>query len=191
MKDKTSIPLLKAETPLFSRELLRPLRLLSLAAGIALLIAGSIYLPSTDWDIPICFIMGIPAYVLAPWVFRQVFNFRWKWLLPAALALWFAIDGTYSAYWHLRGFDALAVFRPANYFYCIWLFWACGFVWNIDCSKIVWSRKAAGSAEAGVPSVAAGRNALARFLGAVILAVALSLLVAGIVICAEGVHGGN
>lgn len=53
--------LLDADTPLFSRELARPLRLLSLAVGIGLLIAGSEYLPSSDWDVPLCFVMGIPA----------------------------------------------------------------------------------------------------------------------------------
>lgn len=123
---------LPADTPLFSKELRRPLRLASLAVGIALLIAGSIWLPSDDWDVPICFIMGIPSYVLAPWVFRQVYYFRWRWLVPAAVALWFTIDGSYSAYWWLRGFDALLVFRPANYFYCIWIFWICGILWNLD-----------------------------------------------------------
>ena len=130
--------LLKEEMPLFSRELVRPLRLASLAVGLALLIAGSIWLPSTDWDIPICFVMGLPAYVFAPWVFRQVWYFRWRWILPAVVALWFVIDGTYSAYWWLRGFDALAVFRPANYFYCIGIFWICGIVWNIDYTQFRW-----------------------------------------------------
>lgn len=130
--------LLDADTPLFSRELARPLRLLSLAVGIGLLIAGSEYLPSSDWDVPLCFVMGIPAYVFAPWAFRQVYYFRWWKLLPAAIALWLTIDGSYTLYWWLKDFDALSAFRPANYFYCIWLFWACGVVFNIDYAKFRW-----------------------------------------------------
>lgn len=107
---------------MFSRELLRPLRLVSLGVGIGLLIAGSVWLPSTDWDVPICFVMALPTYVLAPWAFRQVYYFRWRWMLLAAVGLWAAIDGSYSLYWSLRGFDALAEFRPANFFYCLWFF---------------------------------------------------------------------
>jgi len=119
-----------------SRELVRPLRLGSLAVGIGLLIAGSVFLPSTDWDIPLCFVMALPCYVLAPWAFRQVCHFRWRWLVPAALALWATVDGTYSLYWWLRDFDALATFRPANFAYCVPLFWVSGFVWNIDFAKL-------------------------------------------------------
>lgn len=127
--------MLDAKTQLFSRELIRPVRLASLAVGILILIAGSIWTPSIDWDVPLCFVMGLPAYVLAPWAFRQMYYFRWKWMPLAGLAMWFVIDGVYSAYWTLVGFDSLAIFRPANFFYCIWLFWISGFVWNIDLSK--------------------------------------------------------
>jgi len=130
------IELLDARTSLFSRELMRPLRLASLATGIALLIAGSIWLPSSDWDVPLCFVMALPTYVLAPWAFRQMYYFRWRWMPLAGVALWATIDGSYSLYWWLRGFDALETFRPANFFYCLWLFWICGFVWNVDYTKI-------------------------------------------------------
>lgn len=127
--------LLSANTPLISRELVRPFRLVSLGIGLAILIAGSIWTPSDDWDIPLCFVMGIPSYVLAPWAFRQVCYFRWKWMPLAGLAFWGVIDGVYTLYWTLMGFDALASYRPTNFFYCLWLFWISGFVWNIDLSK--------------------------------------------------------
>ena len=42
-------------------EYLRPWKLFSLAAGIALLVLGSIHMPSPDWDMPISFIMALPA----------------------------------------------------------------------------------------------------------------------------------
>jgi len=133
--------LLDATCPLVSRELVQPVRLASLAVGIGLLIAGSVWLPSTDWDIPLCFVMALPAYVIAPWAFRQVYYFRWRWLAFAALALWVTVDGTYSLYWWLRGFDALATFRPVNFVYCVPIFWICGFIWNIDFAKLVFRWK--------------------------------------------------
>lgn len=124
--------LLSADCPLFSRALVNPWRLLSLVVGLLLLIAGSILLPYEDWDIPICFVMGLPAYVLAPWAFRKVYYFRWKWWPVVGLVFWFTVDATYSAYWWWRGFPALEEFRPANFFYCTPIFWVAGFVWNVN-----------------------------------------------------------
>jgi hypothetical protein len=43
---------------LYTKELLRPWKLCTLAIGIALLIAGSFYYQAPDWDIPIILIMG-------------------------------------------------------------------------------------------------------------------------------------
>lgn len=123
--------MLDCDCPLISRELLAPWRLASLTGGLALLVVGSVVLPSDDWDVAICFVMGLPAYVLAPWAFRQVWYFRWRWLPLAALALWAAVDGTYTLYWGLRDFPHLSQFRLANFGYCLPLFWLSGFVWNI------------------------------------------------------------
>lgn len=123
--------LIDENCPLISRELLTPWRLASLAGGLALLVVGSVALPSDDWDLAICFVMGLPAYVLAPWTFRQVWYMRWRYLPFVVLALLVTIDGSYTLYWHLRGFQYLPEFRLANYVYCLPLFWMSGFVWNI------------------------------------------------------------
>lgn len=124
--------LLVSDTPMFSIRLFDSWRLAALGVGLVLLIFGSIFLPSDDWDIGICFAMGLPAYVLAPWVFRQVYYIRWRWMFFAALAFWVSIDGVYSFYWYLRDFEHLAQFRPANFIYCTPIFWMAGFVWNLD-----------------------------------------------------------
>lgn len=97
-----------------------------------LLFLGSIFLASDDWDFGVCLVMGLPAYVLAPWAFRQVYYIKWKCLLLAALAFWISVDGTYSLYWYLRDFEYLALFRPANFTYCTPIFWMAGFVFNLD-----------------------------------------------------------
>lgn len=124
--------LLDEDTPVFSRELLRPLRLLSLGLGLVILVLGSVYLPSTDWDVPICFVMGVPAYVLAPWAFRQLYYLRIRWWPLAAGAFWLSVDGTYWLYWGIRDPVLAEIFRPANFFYCTPIFWIAGFVWNLD-----------------------------------------------------------
>ena len=118
--------------PLFSRALIAPCRLCCLAAGLALLCVGSHVTPSVDWDYPISFIMGICAYVTAPWTVRALVYRRWKWLVVAFLLMWVSIDGVYSLYWWIRGFDALQTFRGANAIYCLPLYFALGFVMNIE-----------------------------------------------------------
>lgn len=135
---KTMRQLLSESTPLVSRALFAPWRLVSLAVGLGLLMAGAIFLPSDDWDFPLCFVMGLPAYVLAPWTFRQVFYFRWKWWPVAAFVFWLTVDGTYSLYWRLNDFTALTMYRPANFFYCTPLFWISGLLWNLELTELRW-----------------------------------------------------
>ena len=130
------IALLSKGCPLFSRELLAPWRLASLVFGLGFLIAGSVFLPSMDWDVPLCFVMGMPAYVLAPWAFRQFWYLRWKWMPFALLVFWMSVDGAYSLYWWLRGADFLSQFRLANLEYCTPIFVLAGFFWNLDFSQV-------------------------------------------------------
>ena len=123
---------IKEDCPLFSRALIAPWRLCFLAAGLVLLCIGSHVTPSADWDYPISFIMGICAYMCAPWTVRALVYRRWKWLAVAFLLMWVSIDGVYSLYWWSRGFDALQIFRGANAIYCLPLYFALGFVMNIE-----------------------------------------------------------
>jgi len=132
MKKKAMFVFLKEDCPLFSRALIAPWRLCLLAAGLALLCVGSHVTPSDDWDYPISFIMGVFAYVCAPWTVRALVYRRWKWLAVAFLLMWVSIDGVYSLYWWVRGFDALQIFRSANAIYCLPLYFALGFVMNIE-----------------------------------------------------------
>ena len=129
---------LNKNIPLISKELLNPWRVASLVLGLVMLVLGSVYLPSDDWDVPLCFVMGVPAYVLAPWTVRQAFGLRWKWLVPAVLAFWLTVDGTYTLYWWVKDFPHLAVFRPANFFYCTPIFWIAGCWWNVDFKSMEW-----------------------------------------------------
>ena len=61
MNTRMMFTFLTKDCPLFSRALVAPWRLCFLVAGLALLCVGSHITPSTDWDYPISFIMGICA----------------------------------------------------------------------------------------------------------------------------------
>lgn len=132
MTTRMMFDFLKEDCPLFSRALIAPWRLCFLAAGVALLCVGSHVTPSDDWDYPVSFIMGVCAYVSAPWTVRVLVYRRWKWLAVAFLLMWVSIDGVYSLYWLCRGFDALQIFRGANAIYCLPLYFALGFAMNIE-----------------------------------------------------------
>lgn len=107
----------------------RPWELAALGLGVALLVAGSIYTPTPDWDIPISLIMATFAYLTAPWSLRTILERRWRhW--PAALFItWFSVDGCYAFYWHLRDPAVLALMRSANFPASLALYGLCGAVW--------------------------------------------------------------
>ena len=111
------------------REYLRPRKLASLACGLALLIAGSFYEQAPDWDIPISLIMGLLAYLTAPWSLRVLMERRYK-LWPAMLgATWFTVDGSYAIYWHFHNPAALALMREVNFPASLSLYGICGVLW--------------------------------------------------------------
>ena len=131
MKLNYEFGFLEKDCPLVSRELVRPWRLAALAVGLGILIAGSHLTPSADWDYPICFIMGLWAYVFAPWTVRAIVYLDWKRLPLAWIFAWAGIDGVYSLYWWLRGFDALQVFRGPNIAYSAPLYFIFGLAMNL------------------------------------------------------------
>ena len=131
MKLNYEFGFLEKDSLLVSRELVRLWRLAALAVGLGILIAGSHLTPSADWDYPICFIMGLWAYVFAPWTVRAIVYLDWKRLPLAWLFAWAGIDGVYSLYWWLRGFDALQAFRGPNIVYSAPLYFIFGLAMNL------------------------------------------------------------
>ena len=96
-------------------EYARPWKLLTLAAGIALLILGSFYYEAPDWDIPISLIMAALAYLAAPWSLRVLIERQWRHWPLMLFATWFTIDGSYWIYWHFKNPVALEMMRDANF----------------------------------------------------------------------------
>lgn len=108
---------------------LRPWKLFTLAAGIALLVVGARMRIAPDWDIPISLIMATLAYLTAPWSLRVLLERRWR-LLPLALFFaWFTVDGCYALYWHFMDPAALALMRAYNFPASLALYGLCGLLW--------------------------------------------------------------
>lgn len=110
-------------------ECLRPWKLLLLAIGVGLLVAGSFYLNAPDWDVPISFIMAILAYLTAPWSLRVILEHRWRRWPLMMLLTWFTVDGCYWLYWHFKDPAALRLMREANAPASLALYGLCGLVW--------------------------------------------------------------
>jgi len=111
------------------REYQRPWKLLSLAAGIFLLIIGAQSFGAPDWDIPISFIMALMTYLTAPWSMRVLIGRRWRWWPLMLLLTWASVDGGYALYWHYRDPAALAMMREVNFPASLSLYWICGLLW--------------------------------------------------------------
>ncbi|MGB7651610.1 MAG: hypothetical protein WBL62_10520 [Gallionella sp.] len=110
-------------------EYARPWKLVTFAIGLALLIVGAFYNIAPDWDVPISIIMGVFAYLTAPWSIRVILEQRWR-LLPLMLFFtWFTVDGCYAIYWHFKNPVALEMMRDANFFASLPLYGMCGVVW--------------------------------------------------------------
>ena len=110
-------------------EYLRPWKLATFAIGLALLIAGSFYFKTSDWDVGISLIMGILAYITAPWVLRVVKSLQWRSLPGAIIAYWFTVDGSYVAYNACFGHPVSAELRWINFFASSLLYLLCGCLW--------------------------------------------------------------
>ena len=110
-------------------EYVKPWRLLTLALGMAFLIAGALWSGLPDWDIPVSFLVALPAYLTAAPTLRVAIERRWFQLPIAAFWTWFTVDGTYTIYWGFRDPAVLEALRGANAAASLGLYLACGLVW--------------------------------------------------------------
>lgn len=110
-------------------EYLRPWKVVTLFFGLALMIAGAIWTPQPDWDIPISVIMPVITYLTAPCAVRTFVDRRWQHLPLALFFAWFSVDGSYALYWHFRDPQVLATMRTANAPISAILYALCGVFW--------------------------------------------------------------
>lgn len=110
-------------------ELLRPWKLITLGFGMSWLLHGAITNQFPDWDIGLSLLMGLYAYIVAPWCVRTLWQGQWSRLWLVALAFWFGVDGLYM--WYLPP-EASLPMRDANFVASSGLFWLCGVLWSLD-----------------------------------------------------------
>jgi hypothetical protein len=110
-------------------EYFRPWKLITLAGGVSVLIAGSYYYGAPDWDIPIGLIMAGLAYLTAPVSMRIILERNWKQFPLMLFYTWFTVDGSYAIYWYFVDPVALNMMRSANFPASLSLYAMCGLVW--------------------------------------------------------------
>ena len=110
-------------------EYARPWKLVTLAFGIAFLIAGALWSGLPDWDISISLIMAIPTYFTAPSSLRSIVERRWEHWPLTIFWTWLSVDGTYAIYWGWQDPAVLADLRLANAGVSLALYGMCGLVW--------------------------------------------------------------
>jgi hypothetical protein len=108
---------------------MRPWKLASLAAGILLLVLGSILTPALDWDIPISVIMAFCTYLTAPCSLRALLERNWRAATFALFSTWLSVDCCYTFYWHFKNPAALDAMRSANAPASLALYGICGAIW--------------------------------------------------------------
>jgi hypothetical protein len=113
----------------YLRELYRPWKLTSLAAGVGLLVVGARYVGAPDWDITFSVIQGLETYLTAAWSMRVLLDRRWRWVPLAGFVTWFVVDGSYWIYWSIVDPEALALMRDANFWASLPLYGICGVLW--------------------------------------------------------------
>lgn len=108
-----------------------PWNLATVAIGIALLIAGSLWYEAPDWDIPISLIMAGFSYLTAAWSLNVLVKRDWKNFPLMLFFTWWAVDGCYALYWHFQNPVALELMREANWPASLALYFACAVVWSL------------------------------------------------------------
>lgn len=111
------------------QEYIRPWKLFSLAIGISLLIAGSFYYQSIDWDINISLIMAFITYLTSAWSMRVIVKRQWRKFPLMLFWTWFSVDGCYWLYWYFKNPIALELMRDVNFLASLCLYWICGLIW--------------------------------------------------------------
>jgi hypothetical protein len=129
-----------ASIDVFKRELSRPWKMATFAIAMAILIYGSYYYSQLDWDVPISIIMGVLAYVWAPWcVGALIFAFKQRprnWYMPVVKSLavaYFCASGTWALYNILRlGWETTRYIYIGNQNASLLLFVMAGIFWQYE-----------------------------------------------------------
>jgi hypothetical protein len=115
------------------REYMRPWKLCILTVGMAWLFYGALNWDYSDWDIGVSIIMGLLAYLLAPWsvsTFIKCVRYKppywFAYIILCLLCEVFTVDTSYVL-WHTYAGNTMI--RYGNFLASSYLYLAAGFIW--------------------------------------------------------------
>lgn len=98
------------------------------AIGLAFLIYGALNFGIQDWDVGVSLVMAFATYATADWVVGVLRRSEYrKWPL-ALFFTWFAVDGSYFAYWQIVNPDVML--RGAQWLPSLMMYLLCGVIWQ-------------------------------------------------------------
>lgn len=96
--------------------------------GLAFLLLGALTFHIQDWDVGVSLVMAFCTYCTADWVVEALRRSEYrKWPL-ALFFVWFAVDGSYTAYWMLV--DESVMLRGAQWMPSLCMYLLCGVIWS-------------------------------------------------------------
>lgn len=116
-----------------TKEWVRPWKIFIFVIGMSWLFYGALNWNYPDWDIGVSIIMGLLAYMFAPWsvsTFMKAIKYRHKaWILAIVLCLFswlFVVDFSYFL-WHTYAGNTMI--RYENFLVSSFLYLIAGFTW--------------------------------------------------------------
>jgi membrane-bound metal-dependent hydrolase YbcI (DUF457 family) len=105
---------------------------ITFAVGLSWLIYGALNFDYPDWDIGISLVMAIATYFTADKVVNAIRKREWRRWPMMLFYTWFAVDGSYVAYWFCKNRHVLLLMRDAQWPTSLCLFLLCGIIWTTD-----------------------------------------------------------
>ncbi|MBI4802300.1 MAG: hypothetical protein HY796_07225 [Elusimicrobia bacterium] len=112
------------------KEYLRPWKLTTFAAGLTVLIGGSLYYEIPGWDMGSSLIIGTLTYITAPWLIYMVKSRQWRKSLTALFACCFTIYLSYAWYNAYLDHPVAVEINEAYFFPSFLLYLLCGLLWS-------------------------------------------------------------
>ena len=123
----------------YSKELMRPWKLLTFAFALSYYIWGAYHYKCPTWDVPVSIIMSVLTYIFAPWVVKSAYYLIQKrpkhWirgLFICAGVLYACASGSYELYnWWNLGYWPPPTYW-VNLYYSSLIFFAAGMFWRFE-----------------------------------------------------------
>jgi hypothetical protein len=110
------------------------------AIGLVWLLYGAAFFDYPDWDYGVSLLMALSTLLTAEWVVstwmdRGRKRLSLRFVLLASLAIWWAVDGSYTLYWSLVNPDVMI--REGQWPMSLCLYLLAGFTWRADPSAVL------------------------------------------------------